>query len=237
MILLACGGWTLVRTGGFSGYIDHDFAWRWTKTPEERLLAQANDEPPARPAPATPAAAAEDNRSRLHCRRAGSGRCRCIARERHDERRWPGFRGPPRDGVVRGVQIDTDWTKSPPVELWRRPIGPGWSSFAVHGDLFYTQEQRGEDEIVARLQPEHRQAGVAASRRGTVLGIERRRRAARDADARQRPRLRAGRDRHPQRARRRQRRGRCGRTTRRPIPARRFRTGASRVHRWSSTTW
>ena len=39
VVLLAAGGWTLVRTDGFSGYIDHDFALRWTKTPEERLLA------------------------------------------------------------------------------------------------------------------------------------------------------------------------------------------------------
>jgi outer membrane protein assembly factor BamB len=62
---------------------------------------------------------------------------------------WPGFRGQSRDSIVRGVRIDTDWGTSPPVAMWRRAIGPGWSSFAVGGDRFYTQEQRGEEEIVA----------------------------------------------------------------------------------------
>lgn len=120
-ILLACGVWTLVRTGGITGAADSDLAWRWSQTPEERLLAQSGEEPSA--LPSAPAAA-----------ETGAD--------------WPGFRGSERDGVVRGARIATDWSQSPPVELWRRPVGPGWSSFAVRGDLFYTQEQRGDDEVV-----------------------------------------------------------------------------------------
>ena len=121
-IWLACGGWTLVKTGGFTGEGDNDFSWRWAETPEERLLAQAGDEPMALPSAPPAMETAAD---------------------------WPGFRGPQRDGIIHGVRIETNWSASPPVELWRRSIGPGWSSFAVSGDFLYTQEQRGDDEVVS----------------------------------------------------------------------------------------
>src|SRR5215475_12751524 len=58
-ILLACAVFTLIRTGGISGYGFSDFHWRWTPTPEQRLLAQAADEPVRA---ASAAAAAPDTR-------------------------------------------------------------------------------------------------------------------------------------------------------------------------------
>ncbi len=62
---------------------------------------------------------------------------------------WPGFRGPHRDDNVprRTHQDRLDCYRRRSV-LWRRPVGPGWSSFAVRGGLVYTQEQRGPDEVV-----------------------------------------------------------------------------------------
>ena len=123
-ILLACGVFTLLRTGGITAEADSDLHWRWTKTPEEKLLAQG-DEPTA----SFPAS------SNSQAMKTESG--------------WSGFRGPNRDGIVRGVRIETDWSQKPPVEMWRRPIGPGWSSFSVRDNLFYTQEQRGDHETVS----------------------------------------------------------------------------------------
>ncbi len=61
---------------------------------------------------------------------------------------FPQFLGPDRDGIIRGVALERDWTAHPPRELWRKPVGAGWSAFAVAGDLAITQEQRGAEELV-----------------------------------------------------------------------------------------
>jgi outer membrane protein assembly factor BamB len=169
-IVLACAAMTLVRTGGITGDASSDLHWRWTETAEEQLLARADEnldaaqsKPPdaapgippdaARGRPAVPSsapAATEPTATRVPAPVAGERKARTagVAAAKKDAD-WPGFRGATRDGIVRGVQIETDWSGKPPVELWRRPIGPGWSSFAVHGDLVYTQEQRGDDEVVS----------------------------------------------------------------------------------------
>ncbi len=169
-ILLACVVFTLVRSSGISGDGAFDLHWRWTETPEQRLLAQAGDEPaalaspPAAKTPVEPPAARAGERPTAvpSAPRAGKAPEKREAQASDEPAAappdaagattgadWPGFRGPGRDGIVPGVRIATDWAKSPPVELWRRPIGPGWSSFAVRGDLVYTQEQRGEHELVS----------------------------------------------------------------------------------------
>jgi len=146
-VVLACGAWTLVRTEGISGDHSATFAWRWTKSPEERLMAQAGDVPA--PLPSATAAAATPA-ERLQAKAGDEPMALPPAPvAANTVADWPGFRGPQRDGVIPGVRIATDWAKSPPVELWRQPIGPGWSSFAVRGNLLYTQEQRGDDELVA----------------------------------------------------------------------------------------
>jgi outer membrane protein assembly factor BamB len=167
-VLVGGGAWTLVRTEGISGDHVAAFGWRWAPSPEERLLsvaapaqtppppveqapaanavAQPGDEPSAAPAPA---AAARAPSASQPSPAADVPPLPAAARAAAPPGDWPGFRGAARDGVVRGVKIGTDWAASPPVELWRRAVGPGWSSFAIDGDRVYTQEQRGEQEVVA----------------------------------------------------------------------------------------
>jgi outer membrane protein assembly factor BamB len=123
---IAFGYFALLRLDGVDGALNPELSWRWTTTPEQEFLATQTSLPAAEPAAIAPI----DLPS--------------VASERD----WPAFRGALRDGVIRGVTIGRDWNASPPKEVWRKRVGPGWSSFAVVGDYAFTQEQRGDDEAV-----------------------------------------------------------------------------------------
>ncbi len=119
--VLTGAGFTLIRSNGITGQTDIDFDLRWAQTAEEKLL-DMESEPAENAVPET--------REKL------TGE-------------WIGFRGSRRDSTVSGTSLKTDWNSAGPELLWRRPVGPGCSSFAVKGTVFFTQEQRGEDEAVS----------------------------------------------------------------------------------------
>lgn len=118
----------LFRFEGQGGNFIPQFRFRFTESAEERALAYfANAEKPEPPADAVPSEAPS------------------LPITNED---WPKFGGIQGDSIVRGQSIRSDWESNPPEPLWRHPVGPGWSSFAVVGDFAFTQEQRGEEECV-----------------------------------------------------------------------------------------
>jgi outer membrane protein assembly factor BamB len=66
---------------------------------------------------------------------------------RDSARDYPQFLGPDRLGILTGYGLARDWQVNPPRQLWRQPIGLGWSAFAVQGGRAITQEQRQEQEL------------------------------------------------------------------------------------------
>jgi outer membrane protein assembly factor BamB len=64
------------------------------------------------------------------------------------ENDFPGYLGADRSMTVSHVSLAHDWQRRPPEEIWRRPIGSGWSGFAVVNGYGVTMEERGDQEMV-----------------------------------------------------------------------------------------
>ncbi len=120
LAVLALAPWDLLKFNGVFGQFSLDPQWRWH--PDAEARATAYDQNAKADSSTTEAALTVSPTD------------------------WPSFRGPRQDGIVTGIQLG-DWQKQPS-EVWRRPVGPGWSSFCIIGDRLFTQEQRGEEELV-----------------------------------------------------------------------------------------
>jgi outer membrane protein assembly factor BamB len=126
-IALVWAGVSLVRVDGVDGNMLPGLHWRWTPTAEQLYLAEQKsaDSTAPREESATP-----------------------LVLEAGD---WPCFRGPGFLGVQEHPPIATNWDESPPKLLWKRRVGPAWSSFVVIGDRLFTQEQRDQQEATVCL--------------------------------------------------------------------------------------
>jgi outer membrane protein assembly factor BamB len=123
--VLAVLPWLALRLDGITGEFEFETSYRWAPTAEERAAEYfANRPAPLSPSlsarPVSPVASAD----------------------------WVGFRGGRRDGVVPEAAFH-GWDGSAPRERWRHQVGPAWSSFCAVGDQIFTQEQRGDAEVVA----------------------------------------------------------------------------------------
>jgi outer membrane protein assembly factor BamB len=112
-----------VRIDGFTGDIIPLWSWRWSPPPSEREPEQPGD---------------EEQTTTFE-------RVDLATTTPHD---FPQFLGPRRDLNVTGVKLARDWTANPPREMWRQPIGAGWSGFAVVNGYAVTMEQRAYQELV-----------------------------------------------------------------------------------------
>ena len=116
--LVAC-----VRVDGFSGNLWPRFAWKWVPRPDESLAGTSAQE-------------SSDGRASVADLSVTSG---------HD---FPQFLGRNRDATTEVPSFNLDWKTHPPQLVWKKPIGAGWSAFAVVGDYAVTQEQRKKYECV-----------------------------------------------------------------------------------------
>jgi outer membrane protein assembly factor BamB len=65
---------------------------------------------------------------------------------------WPQYRGPNRDGKSGETGLVRSWGAEGPREVWRVPIGSGFSGVSVTGDRLYTMDSDRETEYALGLE-------------------------------------------------------------------------------------
>jgi outer membrane protein assembly factor BamB len=125
------------RYEGVDGYMKPIFVPRWVR-PHEATLAQNS-------APVTVAPKVEPGASETPSPPPAARTIDLKTETPHD---FPQFLGPQRNNLLPDTQLASDWKETPPREVWKRDIGPGWSGFAVRNGFAVTLEQRGDDEWV-----------------------------------------------------------------------------------------
>jgi outer membrane protein assembly factor BamB len=144
IVLIVCTPLLTLRFEGYSGRLVPIVRWRWSTRAEP--LTQV-------PAVAGDVTAAD------------------ITTTTADD--VPQFLGPERVPDLPHIQLARDWDLHPPQQLWRRPIGAGWSGFSVVNGYAVTMEQRGPQEMVTCYDTRNGQIMWATghdARHETVMG-------------------------------------------------------------------
>ena len=120
VVVAVFGLMTLLRWDGLDGRQRAEISWRWTPNAEDQFQQSLRE---------TSGQAAEQ----------------ATLQELPGD--WPSFRGGVNNSTVHSIEL-SDWAQSPPREIWRRRVGPGWSSVISVGNYLFTQEQRGDREAI-----------------------------------------------------------------------------------------
>ena len=132
-LLLAVGTWASVAQKGYYGDASPMMGWRF-----------AFDNPASSPNQASATTPAQ-----LTAKSTQSTLMRDPSSPWSDAK-WDyrGFLGTQRNATIQGIDINPDWKTAAPKEMWRVPVGPAWSSFAIAGPYAITQEQIDADEAI-----------------------------------------------------------------------------------------
>ncbi len=122
---IACA---LIRSDGLDGDLVADVHWRWAPKKEDAFLAER-----AKRLEKTSLSVPVENAPAKLTLQPGD---------------WPLFRGPARNGEIANLRIGTDWKQSPPKLVWKKKVGPAWSSMIIVDGKLFTQEQHDKDEAL-----------------------------------------------------------------------------------------